>query len=69
MSLYEKERREADAKLAELRKNETTRSAGLLGGDTVNSPLAESCVLPVRIYFAQSLPIGNSGKTAERGPV
>src|SRR6266478_5721567 len=45
MSLYEKASREADARLAELGKEKTTRKGGLLGGDTVNRPLPESCVL------------------------
>lgn len=58
-SLYEDESREADAKLTELRKQKKPgEKVAYSRGDTVNSPLPESCVLFVRIYSAQSLPIG-----------
>jgi hypothetical protein len=59
MSLYEKESREADAKLTELGKQkEPGEKVAYSRGDTVNGPLPESCVLFVRIYSTQSLPIG-----------
>jgi hypothetical protein len=69
MSLYERERREADAKLAELRKQKKPGEKVAYSRGTVNSPLPESCVLFVRIYSSPSLPIGPSqGKTAGIDP-
>jgi hypothetical protein len=58
MSLYEKESREADAKLTELWKQKKPgEKVAHSRGDTVNSPLPESCVLFVRIYSAQVCPL------------
>jgi hypothetical protein len=60
MSLYENESREADVKLTEPGKQKPGEKVAYSRGDTVNSPLPESCVLFVGIYSAQSLPIGPS---------
>jgi hypothetical protein len=61
ISLYEKESREADAKLTELGKQKKPgEKVAYSRGGTVNNPLPESCVLFVRIYSAPSLPMDPS---------
>ena len=67
MSLYEKESREADAKLAELRKQKKPgEKVAYSCGDTVNSPLPESRVLRADLFCPKSAhwPFTGPHKTA-----
>ena len=64
--VYENRSGEADAKLAELWKK-NTRRGGLLGGDTVNSPLPEKlCSVRADLFCPESdhWPFAGPHKTA-----